>query len=152
MTEFFAPSGKKVVINPAPFKDAMALKQAIASEFANSNFKMDIDFSGKASANIAQADMDFDIAQIGKLVALMDSSPLVYEKLLICLSRCLYDGEKIIEASFEPVEARGDYYDIVFACMKENLAPFLKGLVSKFAPFLQTYQMRTQSEKSQPST
>jgi len=140
--EFLAPSGKKVVINAAPFRDVMALKQAIASEIANSKFKIDLDFSGQAASF---KDMDFDVAEIVKLLALVDSSDAVYGKMLSCLVRCTHNGEKITENTFEPEDFRQDYYEIVLACLKVNLGPFFKGLLSKFAPFLQAYQNRMQT-------
>jgi hypothetical protein len=146
MEEFKAPSGKQVVINPAPFKDALALKQAIASEFARSDFKMDLDFGGKVGS---LKDMEFDIAQIAKLAALVDSSEVVYKALFTCLSRCSHDKEKITEATFEPEDHRQDYYEIVLACIRVNLGPFFKGLLSKFAPILQALPTRTQTDGSQ---
>lgn len=145
--EFITPSGKKAVINPAPFQDSMALKQSIAAVIATSPIKIDIDFASAKNGDISN--IDFDVAEIAKLIALIDASPLIQEKLFTCLIRCTHNGEKITMATFEPEDARQDYYDIVLACLKVNIAPFFKGLLSKFAPLMEAFTARVQANKSE---
>lgn len=140
MSEFKAPSGAKFKINPANFKDAMALKSAIAKEISSANVSFDIDLSKGAN-------QDIDAMDFAKLVAVVDASDRVNECLFKCLIRCTYNGEKITHATFEPVEAREDYYEIVFACLKENIAPFFKGLISKLSPFMARDQTKEKSQK-----
>lgn len=138
MTEFTATSGAKVKINPADFKSAMALKSAIAKEMSKSEFE------------ISGFDMqkDINIADFAKMALAVDSSPAVYKALFDCLVRCTYDGQKITEAIFEEVDARQDYYEIVIACLKENLLPFFNGLVSKLKPLMDKLP-KNQAEESQ---
>ena len=126
MAEFVAASGAKVVINTAPFKDVMALKSAIGKELANSSFNLPLDMSLK---NLK--DVDFDIAAFGKLILLVDSSEEVNKHLFSCLARCLRNDEKITLNTFEIEDARQDYYEIVISCLKVNLSPFLKALISQ---------------------
>ncbi len=148
MSEFEAPSGAKVKINIAPFKDSMKLKSAIAKELADSDFSFDFD----PSKDIKK--QDFDIAGIAKIMALLDSSEAVNNALMDCLLRCTYNSEKITGATFEPEEAREDYYDIVAACLKVNIGPFFKSLLSKFLPIIKMFQENLaakQAEKSQKS-
>lgn len=133
MTEFTASSGAKVKVNPADFKDAMALKSAIAKELSKADFDLSL-----------KMDKDVNPADFAKMALAVDSSPVVYDCLFKCLARCTYDGQKITEATFEDVSAREDYYEIVLACLKENLSPFFKGLISKLSPFLD----KIQAEKS----
>ncbi|MGH9864499.1 MAG: phage tail assembly chaperone [Candidatus Acidiferrales bacterium] len=120
MTDIIAPSGAKVKIGMAPFADAMALKNAVARELAASGVKADAidDLSGLLPALLA-----------------IDCSPAVYAAIFKCLVRCSYNGQKITENTFEDAEARGDYYDIIIACAKENLSPFFKNLASRLAQF-----------------
>ena len=119
MAQFIAQSGAKVIINQAPFRDAMALKNAVVSELA----KNKIDISSISS--------DMEVGGILSAILSIDASEVVFDKVMTCLSRCTYNGEKIIENTFEDASARGDYYDVVLACMKENILPFFQGLLSK---------------------
>lgn len=116
--EFKAPSGAKVVINPADFSAAMELKSAVMREISKSDVKVEL------SALTNQK----DLTDIVKLLATLDSSQSVETAVFKCLVRCTHNGEKITRDTFENVEARQDYYDIVFNCMKENLSPFAKSL------------------------
>ena len=116
MQQFKTTSGASVVINPAPWKDANAFKQVIQREFAGMGIKMDL---------IA------DTSALLAAVMQIDSSPFVYAALFECLSRCTYNEEKITEKTFESTEARKDYYEIVAACIKENILPLFVGLYSQ---------------------
>ncbi len=125
MTEIVTSSGAKVVIGMAPFKAAMALKNAIARELA------------VTGVQIESVD-DFTVGSFLPAILTVDSSPAVYAALFDCLARCSYNGDKITENTFENATARADYYDIVLACAKENLSPFFKNLASKLSQFRAT--------------
>lgn len=117
MAEFTAPSGAKVVINVAPWKDAKFLKQAIERE---------IDMRAGLQPNVTA---DTFMASILKI----DSSELVDKALWPCLIRCTRNDQKIVEETFDSAEARRDYYDIIGACIKENLNPLVESLFSKLS-------------------
>lgn len=125
MAEFESATGADVNIRIAPFADAMALKSAITRELS----KTGIDLEGIS----AESDVLEFVDPVVKAVLALDSSPDVYAALFSCLKRCTYNGEKITEQTFEKAEARKDYYEIVFACIKENLLPFFEGLLSKLS-------------------
>lgn len=127
MTEIDVSSGAKVSIFPADFESAMALKNAVANELSKSN----INIENFDIANLMQQDISV-LEPLFKMALAVDSSPSVNEALFACLSKCLYEGQKITKQTFDDVKAREDYYEIVFGCLKENLTPFFKGLVSKF--------------------
>lgn len=137
MVEFTTQSGAKVVINIAPFKDAMALKNALEKELA---------LSGK-SMNLSLKDLE--LGALAPLVLSIDSSENVAKALFMCLARCTYNGEKIIEQTFEPETAREDYYEIVIACMKANVYPLLKRLISSLTNLLSG--LKTPAPDSQES-
>lgn len=122
-------SGAKVVINVADFKSSMALKNAIASELSRGQFSL-----GSLDGDI-EGFLEMDTSKLEPLLKgalLLDSSEKVNEALFKCLIRCTYNGAKITEETFEAEEARADYYEIVLECLKVNLMPFMKSLVSKF--------------------
>lgn len=125
MSDLIVSSGAKVVINVADFEDTIALKNSIVRE---------------ASKNVAldAISLSSDIARLAVLAATVDSSPEVYAAIWPCLSRCTYNGEKITKKTFEPVEARKDYYDILIECVKVNVSPFFESVLSKFKEFRTT--------------
>lgn len=124
--EFTSQSGVKVKINFADFEDAMDLQSAILKEAAKADFSLDgaaitkdVDFSGFIKAGMSVA-----------------ASKEVRELIFKCLARCTYDGQKITKQTFEDPESRKDYYEVIFACLKENLSPFFEGLISQLSPFV----------------
>lgn len=120
----------------------MALKSAIAKELASSDlggFKMD--------ASVKFSEQELNIADFAKLALAVDSSPAVYKALFACLKRCTYNGQSITEATFEDEKAREDYYEIVIECLRVNLSPFFKGLISKLSPFLNRAVGQTQESQ-----
>lgn len=132
-----ASNRAKVVVNVAPWQDAMALKNAVISELSRTELALDFD---------AKALKDMDVGGLVKAAMTLDSAPSVYKALLSCLVRCTYNGEKITEATFEDEAARFDYYEVVFACMKANISPFFQSLLLQ----LKTMFSRSGAD-SQPS-
>lgn len=115
MTEFTAPSGATIIINPAPWKDAKALKMAISREAAIRGMNFDnVDNSLFTLFFQLQGSQDVDNA------------------LAACLVRCTRNNEKITDNTFDNVEARADYHEIVKSCLKENLSPLVASLFSEF--------------------
>ena len=106
MTDLTVPSGATVVINTAPWEDAVLLQQAIFREVAMG-----------AGLNLST-------------FMLVAASPPVYAALLKCAIRCTYNTEKITPATFKTKEARADYIPIMAAVVKENLGPLEDGLFS----------------------
>lgn len=123
MTEFTTKTGATVVINPAPFDDAIDLKSAIQRELAKTQLKFDMSM-------LKDVDAEVDVAPLINAAMTVDSSKEVNAALFKCLGRCTYNSQKIVKATFEPVEARSDYYEVIGACMKENVGPFFSGLAS----------------------
>ena len=145
--EFKAPSGAKVVINPADFEAAMELKSCIMRELSKADVKMELSALAKQQDGEQK---DRDIADIVKLFATMDASRDVQNAVFDCLIRCTYSGEKITRNTFEDVNARQDYYDIIFHCIKENLTPFAKSLRLWFMTMMQSLSVaKDEGQKQQ---
>jgi len=121
--EITTQSGAQVKINVADFLSSMQLKKSVVQAVKESDI------------NLAHIDLDNltagAIEPIVQGILSVDSSDKVEEALFKCLGRCTYNGEKISRDTFEPTESRGDYYEIVIACLKENLLPFFLPLFSK---------------------
>lgn len=121
MTEFTAKSGAKVVINLAPWGDAKRLKAAIEKEAATAGVKFDL---------------EADISTLVSTILAVDSSEAVDAALWPCLARCTRDSVKIVPSTFDFVDARQDYYQIVNSCLMENFRPLAEGLLNVLPPSL----------------
>jgi hypothetical protein len=124
-----------IEIRVASFAEAMELKNAIAAVIA----KGGVDISGlPTDENSIKKLMSSEVADVAasffepliKALSAVDSDPRVYKAAFKCLRRCSYDGEMITENTFEDEDARGDYYMVMIDCLKVNLVPFFKGLLS----------------------
>lgn len=128
-------SGAEVKINVADWTSSKRLQKAINLAIKKSGVelsKVDIEqlFSGSKSEMLTSVKSGA-LDSLLDLVLSVDSDDEVEKALFKCLERCTYNGEKITKDTFEDVEARGDYYEIVIHCLKENLAPFFRPLLSK---------------------
>lgn len=124
--EFTTKNGVKVKVNPADFEDAMDLQAAIMDRISTAKFSLNLgDFKDE------KEDVDIDIADFIRMGMSVASSKEVREILFKCLARCTYDGQKITRNTFEDTEARKDFYEVSFACLKENVGHFIEPLISK---------------------
>lgn len=109
-------TGAKIVINSCSFEDAFHLKSLIQKSLLDNNI------------NLEKA-LDEDI--FGIILAL-DSSKEVFEAMFKCLVKSTYNNVKITKETFEDEKARADLYEIFFYCLKVNIYPFFKSLLSQF--------------------
>jgi hypothetical protein len=116
------PSGSTVSFNdpPAPWEESQALYEALLEE-------------GKR-VRVSDADEIFNVMKDVFCTAYASRSVKMAMKPL--LARVLYNGAKITDATWEPVAAREDYYDLITEVAKENIAPFVKPLMQQFSPIL----------------
>jgi len=129
MTEFTTKSGAPVVINPAPFEDALSLHNAVGNPVWG--IKTDVG-DGFSIDNTAQ--LHFMVSASTK--------PDVQALVMKCLSRSTYKGQKIDKTTFEAVEAREDYMEVAVACIKENVSPFVNSLFSQFSGVLEAMKAK----------
>jgi len=116
------PSGAKLKVTPAPFKDAKALYQACLEELKGLN----LDPKQEIDANFFKG-----------LFCVGFSSQKIEAALYKCFQRCTYNGNRIVDDSiFEDVDARDDYFMVCFEVAKANIMPFTKSLSAKYAHIL----------------
>ena len=127
-----AENNVKVVINPASFADAFRLKTEIQKALLDNKI------------NINEA-MDEDLVSI---ILAIDSSEKVTDALFSCLVISTFNGIKITRDTFEPEEARYDLYEIFFYCIKVNVYPFFKNLLSRLSINFQT-PLKEEDQKSE---
>lgn len=116
MTEINLPSGAVLKITESPFAIAKALYQACLVELKT--LKMD-------------ANADIDVNLIKDLFCAGFSSPAIDKALSECLKRCTYNGVKITEETFEPLDARADYVQVLWEVALANLLPFTSSLTQQ---------------------
>lgn len=111
----------KVVINPADLDSAFKLKSSLLKALS------------KANLTIADAFGD----KIFDAVMSIDSSKEVFDDMFECLKKSTYNGIKITKEVFEDEAARADIYEVFFYCLKVNVYPFFKSLLSQLTNKLQ---------------
>lgn len=114
MREVSLPSGATLRVGPSPFGDALRLNEATLRVLRG------VDVKPEDMGNVIKG-----------LLCDVASSPEFKAALQPCLARCLYNGGKIDEKTFEDSKTWGDYYDVVYEVAKENLEPFMKSLYAR---------------------
>lgn len=126
--EIILEGGKIFTFNSCSFIEAMQLKNIIAKALTDQGNNLDALFK--------KVDLQSPVADLLPIFLSIDSDEKLHKHLLICLRRCLYDGQRITGETFEAEEAQRSYYPIAINCIKENLAPLLSGLSSGFTASL----------------
>jgi len=108
-------TGAKVVLNPCSLMDAFKLKSAIQKALIGNGIKL-------------EEALDSNLSSV--LMAL-DSSEEVFNCLFECLKKSTYNDARITMETFENEEARLDLYEVFFYCLKVNIYPFFKPLLSR---------------------
>lgn len=130
--ELKGQNGKRIVINVANFRESAHLKACIAKEL----LKQNIDIGNANSLAKLKDELNNSVPKLlntaKDLLLSCEVSEDFNTALFNCLQHCTYDSIPVREQLFDDVpEAREDYYMIVFECIKENILPFFKGLLSK---------------------
>lgn len=142
----------RVVINEAPFKDAIALKNALLSELVKYPLGLKLvnmlqTGNKDVFQNFLNKELDFTecFDFLKNVLISSDVSEDLNNKLFNCLKYCTYNTMyKIDDNLFDEVkDARLDYYEIIFACVRVNLYPFFKSLVSELSKYLNLVEMKS---------
>lgn len=121
--EFTTKGNKaKVTINPASLDKAFKLKSVAEKAILKQGINL-FDVLGKG---------DISYEDVFGLAMAVDSDPEVFEACFECLDKSIYNGVKISKEVFEDEAARGDLYEVLFYCLKVNVYPFFKSLLSSF--------------------
>lgn len=138
-------TGNRIIINCASWREAIRLKTVILQEFKRYN--VGIKLSGADAIDVLDREVDTTgiLDFIKNTIISIETSPEFYEALFDCLKYCTYKTTfKINEELFDNdsiPEAREDYYEIMYACIEENLRPFMKSLVSVWKNQLSTNKL-----------
>lgn len=113
--EFKTKSGASIVVNVAPFEDALLLQNLVGNPAMSIRTDVGPEF-------------DIDNTAAAHFMAVVASRADVQAQVMKCLARCSYNGLAINSKTFEAEAAREDYFEIAVACIQENLSPFVKSL------------------------
>lgn len=108
-------TGRKVVIAPAGLDEAFTLKAKINKAFIENK------------VNPQEAITTGDLLAV---IMAMDSSLEVLNAAFDCLKKSTYNDVRITKELFESEENKPDLYEVLFYCLKVNVYPFFKSLVS----------------------
>lgn len=111
------PSGAELEMTMAPFTEGRKLYVAVSRALKATNLKGDLDADVLKDAFIE-----------------VSTSKEVEEALLLCLKRCTYNNERILNWEFfEDINKREDYFTLCWEVARFNLYPFMKQLFAKFS-------------------
>ena len=145
MKEFKATNtGNKVIINCAPTKDVLRLKEVILREM----IKHPLGLRLKESQGDIKELLDKEVDMLGVIefikntILSIDTSQDFLDAVFECLKYCTYKSTYKIDMDLfdnkSVPEAREDYYELIAACIEENLRPFAKSLVSMWKTLIST--------------
>lgn len=116
------PSGASLAVTMAPLETGKKLAKIVARELALVKF----DFNLSEMADIGGKEID----SLKNVAFQLIQSDALEAVVLECMKKCTYNGERIIVSTFEPEDARQDYFPAAWEVLKVNLRPFLKSLSS----------------------
>lgn len=120
--EFTTKSNVKVVLNPASLDKAFKLKALVEKALLKQGIKL---FDVLGEGEITYEDL-FNMAMA------VDSDIDVFDACFECMEKSIYNNIKISKDVFEDEAARGDLYEVLFYCLKVNVYPFFRHLLSSF--------------------
>lgn len=124
-------SGKTLIINTASTAEVKHLKNVLLEELKK--YPLGLKLLG-STTSIFDKQVDFTAVFdfIKNVLISIDISETAEDAIFECLKHCVYDRtHKVTVELFDEIEeAREDYYEIILACIEENLKPFIKSLVS----------------------
>lgn len=124
-------SGKMLIINTASTAEVKYLKNVLLEEIKK--YPLGLKLLGNTESVFdKQVDFTSVFDFIKNVLISVDISETAENAIFDCLKHCVYDRtHKVTLDLFDEIEeAREDYYEIIFACIEENLKPFIKSLVS----------------------
>ena len=120
--EFTTKSGVKVVLNPASLDKAFKLKALVEKALLKQDIKI-VDI-------LEQGEILYE--DLFNLAMAIDADIEVFDACFECMDKSIYNDIKITKAVFEDESARGDLYEVLFYCLKVNIYPFFRHLLSSF--------------------
>lgn len=129
------PSGAKLEMHLCPIAEAIELQETLAEE-------------GKGIKMGSARDV-LDPGLYKDVVAFAIASKAIKKAMLPAIARVLYNGIKIGPDTFEPEEARQDYWWVYYHTLRFNLEPFTRSLSAKLPGALRQIAQQVLAEVMQ---
>lgn len=120
--EFTTKGGAKVTLNPASLDKAFRLKALVEKAILKQGINT-MDILGKG---------DITYEDLFQIAMSIDSDVEVFDACFECMEKSIYKDVKITKEVFEDESARADLYEVLFYCLKVNVYPFFRNLLSSF--------------------
>ena len=118
--EFTTKGGVKVTLNPASLDKAFRLKALVEKAILKQGINM--------SDVLSKGDITYE--DLFQIVMSIDSDVDVFNACFECMEKGIYKDFKITKDVFEDESARADLYEVLFYCLKVNVYPFFRNLLS----------------------
>ncbi len=128
-------NGKRLIVTPAGFADAMELQGAVAEALKGSKLNLaGIDLGGGVAGVLESdlSDVSGPLESLAGMVLGVVTSKRVENALFKCAEKVLWGDDKVNRDFFEPVDNRELYYPIMVEVVKANVGPFFRKLGSMF--------------------
>ena len=124
-------SGRVLILDVAPFKDARQLSKVVCRELSAINIDL-----GTASFKGLSLDSDVGallsnpgaLSTIKNVFAQLLASDALEKAIFDCAIRCTLNDNKVTIDAFEAPNMRGDFLPVAWEVMRFNLAPFFANL------------------------
>lgn len=118
--EFTTKGGVKVTLLPTSLDKAYKLKSLVEKAILKQGIKL--------SDILADGDMNYE--DLASILLAVDSDIDVFNACFECMDKSIYKDLKITKDVFEDETARADLYEVLFYCLKVNVYPFFRNLLS----------------------
>jgi len=126
------PSGAVLDITLLPYEQAWHIASLVLKEVE----KLDVKFPSDLDFSDSEKFTSYILGNINDIkspVCALLSSQKILEAAQSCFKKCLYNNQKIDAQTFESIDGRRDFLISAFYAIKENVSPFLEGLLSSLS-------------------
>lgn len=118
--EFTTKGGAKVKLEIASLDKAFRLKSLVEKALLKQGLNV--------SDILSKGDITYE--DLFQLALAVDSDPDVFDACFECMDKSIYNDIAIKKNVFEDEVARADLYEVLFYCLKVNVYPFFRNLLS----------------------
>ena len=118
--EFTTKGGAKVKLEIASLDKAFKLKSLVEKALLKQGLNV--------SDILSKGDITYE--DLFQLALAVDSDPDVFNACFECMDKSIYNDIAIKKNVFEDEVARADLYEVLFYCLKVNVYPFFRNLLS----------------------
>jgi len=129
MREVNLSNDAKFEIGPSSYADASKLKAALLRQISEQGIKLP--GNAKDIKELTKIKIDADlVVSLFSNVALLEASEEIFECVMACGKKCLYNGEKLTKDTLDNRDTWPVVVEIKIEIIKENVLPFFQNLLT----------------------